>query len=90
MTKLPTEPVQRLIAKYEQRISKLEEVNGALCAEINRQEHYIRQLESVIRDFYDAWCFCCDPWEEGFKCEHYDGGCEIVKRIDRLGLEVES
>ena len=43
MTELPTEPVQRLIGKYEQRISKLEEVNGKLCEEINRQEKVIEQ-----------------------------------------------
>lgn len=45
MTELPTEPVQRLIGKYEQRISKLEEVNGKLCAEINRQERVIEALK---------------------------------------------
>ena len=43
MTELPTEPVQRLIGKYEQRISKLEDVNGKLCEEINRQEKVIEQ-----------------------------------------------
>ena len=44
MTELPTEPVQRFIGKYEQRISKLEEVNGKLCEEINRQERVIEAL----------------------------------------------
>ena len=48
MTELPTEPVQRLIGKYEQRISKLEDVNGKLCAEINRQERVIERQAELI------------------------------------------
>lgn len=32
-----------------ERADKLEKVNGELCAEINRQEHRIRELEGKAR-----------------------------------------
>ena len=33
-------------------VDRLKGVNGELCAEINRQERRIRELESLVRDMY--------------------------------------
>lgn len=70
--KPPTEPVQRLVGKYEQRISKLEETNGALCAEINRQERRIEELASeneklktLAVDMYESLWTVSESWAYG-------------------------
>ena len=78
------------IAKDElqKKVDKLEITNGELCAEINRQELLIRELRSLARDTYRAWCFECDPWDGSFACEFFDGcECGIKRRMRELGLE---
>ena len=45
MSEQVTEPVRRLIEKYEKRIEKLEVANGKLCAEINRLEEELKALK---------------------------------------------
>ena len=71
-------------------VDRLKEVNGKLCAEINRQERRIRQLESLVRDTHRAWCFECDPWDGSFACEFFDGSeCDIKRRMHELGIEVD-
>ena len=37
-----TEPVRRLIAKYENRIERLEKANGRLCEQINSMPEIVR------------------------------------------------
>ena len=76
---LPTEPVQKFRSKYEQRISKLEETNGALCAEINRQEKRIEELESFARDMFGEWCATVDDY-------YSDTIDKYLKRMKALGL----
>lgn len=54
------ESLQAYIAEMNPKIEKLMAVNGSLCAEINRQERRIRELE---RD----WTAACDSramWQE--------------------------
>lgn len=69
-------------------VDRLKEVNGSLCAEINRQERRIRQLEALVRDIMkgDPKCTarsCAD-------CEHdEDDGCGIYRRMRELGIEVD-
>lgn len=101
-----------------EQIDKLKEVNGSLCAEINRQERVIEQqaeiiayrgesihnlvkllderqerikaLESLVLDWAMAPCAVCDPWDEYFACEHFDGdGCTLGIRMAELGIEVD-
>ena len=77
-------------AKLQERVDSLEVTNGELCAEINRQERRIRQLEALVRDTYRAWCFECDPWDGSFACEFFDGSeCDIKRRMHELGIEVD-
>jgi hypothetical protein len=48
----------------------------------------VAELESLLRDTYDAWCFECDPWADDFACAHFDGSeCSVKRRIRELGLE---
>lgn len=65
------------------QIDKLRTLNGELCAEINRQEKRIRELESLVRDM----------WRElqridigGDLPENHD---EYGERIAALGMEVD-
>lgn len=38
-------------ANLREEVDRLKDVNGSLCAEINRQEKRIRDLECLVRDF---------------------------------------
>lgn len=56
-------------------MNRVKDANGKLCAEVNRQERRIRELESLVRDLAP------------FVCE--DGGIEdIERRMAELGLEL--
>lgn len=59
----------------------LEEVNGELCAEINRQERRIRQLEQLVRDMYGEWCGTVDDYYSWATAGYYVSMAE-------LGIEV--
>ena len=73
--------------ELEKKVSKLEITNGELCGTINEQYGRIRELESLARDTYRAWCFECDPWDGSFACEFFDGSeCDIKRRMSALGL----
>lgn len=39
-------------ANLREEVDRLKDVNGDLCAEINRQEKRIRELESIVRSLY--------------------------------------
>ena len=76
------------IHAQQAHIDRLLDLNGQLCAEVNAQAVRIRELESLVRDVYDAWCFECDPWADDFACEHFDGhDCMLGVRMTELGLE---
>ena len=66
-------------------VDRLKDVNGALCAEINRQERRIRELEGILRDI---WRSCrCFP-----KCPNRDlvtDDCEIEERFTRLAIDLD-
>ena len=64
------------------QVDRLKDVNGSLCAEINRQERVIerqaeriRKLESLVRDL--APFVCADDGIDG-----------IERRMAELGIEV--
>ena len=77
------------IHAQQAHIDKLLSLNGELCAEVNAKAVRIRELESLARDTYDAWCFECDPWVDDFACAWFDGGeCSIRRRMEELGIEV--
>lgn len=47
----------------------------------------ITELESLVRDWAMAPCAVCDPWDEHFSCEHFDGHeCALGVRMTELGL----
>lgn len=71
-------------------VEKLKDVNGKLCAEVNRLQALVADLEQLVRDWADAPCGVCDPWDEGFACEHFDGGdCLLSIRMTEIGIEVD-
>lgn len=43
------------IARLEDKVDSLKDVNGDLCREINRQERRIRELEGSLNDVADKW-----------------------------------
>lgn len=51
-----TEPVRRLIAKYENRIERLEKANGRLCEQINAMPEIVRCRECKDYRSSDATC----------------------------------
>lgn len=69
------------VGDLNRQVDKLQRVNGELCAEINRQERRIRELESLVRDMY---------------AKLLDVGCGIdeiggmAERMDALGTEVDA
>lgn len=62
--------------KLKERVDSLEVTNGKLCAEINRQERRIRQLEQLVRDL-------CEAWDDD------EGGPWVSERLAALGIEVD-
>ena len=74
---------ERLGDAYDEslrKIARLEETNGALCAEINRQERRIRELESLVRDMYAEWLATVDD----YYAQSVDG---YYERMAELGIE---
>ena len=67
-------------SNLEERINKLELVNGELCAEINRQELLIRKLEDLILDM-ERDCTTCQ-----YSCFNDAGECGIIQRIEKLAI----
>lgn len=79
------------IASQQAHIDRLLALNGELCAEVNAKAVRIRELESLVRDVYGAWCFECNPWADDFACAWFDGDeCGIRRRMTDLGLEVDA
>ena len=48
------EPMGDMVDELLRKVDKLEETNGALCAEINRQERVIEQLREKEAAYMDA------------------------------------
>lgn len=45
------------------------------------------ELERLVRDWAMAPCAVCDPWDEHFSCEHFDGrDCTLGVRMTELGI----
>lgn len=58
-------------------MNRVKDANGKLCAEVNRQERRIRELESLLRDLYD------NLWVHQPKCAE-----AFSERMAELGLEI--
>ena len=63
------------VGDLNRQVDKLQRVNGELCAEINRQERRIRELESLVRYM--------EPWIDGTARKL------VIRRMDALGIEVD-
>ena len=86
-----------------EEVDRLKTVNGELCAEINRQERRIRELEGELNDVADKWAAAQVKAEDAskrcmllealvrdlapFVCAD-DGIDEIERRMAELGIEV--
>ena len=68
------------VMRLSESNDRLMSVNGSLCAEINRQERMIRELESLVRDML-PWV-----WESGIGAAEYDS---ITERAAELGIGVD-
>lgn len=69
------------VGDLNRQVDKLQRVNGELCAEINRQERRIRELEELVRDMYAKLLDVgCGIDEIGGMAEH----------MDALGIEVDA
>lgn len=69
-----TEPVRRLIAKYESRIERLEKANGRLCEQINAMPEIVRCKDCANLNIVDK-CPC------GFwALENLNGFCAWAER----------
>ena len=64
---------------------RLKRTNGELCAEINRQERRIRELEALAADMGKA--LGC-PKTPCVRCFEYRDECDIPERMESLGIEV--
>ena len=49
------------------------------------------KLRELVRDYFNAPCFECDPWADGWEgCEHCESyNCTLAIRTLELGIEVE-
>lgn len=63
------------VGDLNRQVDKLQRTNGELCAEINRQERRIRELEALVRYM--------EPWIVGAARKL------VIKHMDALGIEVE-
>ena len=64
-----------------ERVERLAETNGYLCAEINRQQERIEDLDELVRDLYaDLMEYGCTP--NAHKANY-------KPRFEALGIEVE-
>lgn len=57
---------------------------GELVDSLKRENDALKQL---VRDWAMAPCAVCDPWDEHFACEHFDGcDCTLGVRMTELGI----
>lgn len=74
------------VGDLNRQVDKLQRVNGELCAEINRQERRIRELESLVRDMFAVLDVHERHWRDDGEFtahEHFE------QRMKALGLEVD-
>lgn len=72
------EMLHEKVGDLNRHVDKLQRVNGELCAEINRQERRIRELEELVRELAEVLALYA---------ELPDG---IAERMGALGLEVDA
>lgn len=66
------------------QVAQLKTENARLAADVER-------LKQLVRDWAMAPCAVCDPWDEHFRCEHFDGhDCTLGIRMTELGIEVDA
>lgn len=77
-----TEPVRRLIAKYENRIERLEKANGRLCEQINAMPEIVRCGDCEFGVDGGKYCAegCADSWD--WRNVEPDGFCAWGERRD--------
>ena len=75
-----TEPVRRLIAKYENRIERLEKANGRLCEQINSMPEIVRCRDCKFGIDGGKYCAegCADSWD--WRNVEPDGFCAWGER----------
>ena len=92
------------VGDLNRQVDKLQRVNGELCAEINRQERRIRELESdnsnLRIQLEGIKNFAVDEQRRGDALESLvrymepwiDGAARklVIRHMDALGIEVDS
>lgn len=72
------------------KIAALERENTDLRMMAGAAKMRVGLLESLVLDWAMAPCAVCDPWDEHFACEHFDGhDCTLGIRMTELGIEVD-
>lgn len=66
------------------KVDKLADTNGALCAEINRQERVIEELRKLVNDLY----WLCIGYAVDQRCD-LDRWESIERRMSVLGVVVD-
>ncbi len=62
--------------------------NERLRDEVARLKGENMRMRELVSDLYDAWCFECDPWAEGFACAYFDGSeCSVKMRMTEMVVE---
>jgi len=73
------EMYRRQLGGTQAALSRQERRNAELCERVDA-------LEKLLAALVDAPCTTCDPWDEGFRCGHNDGGCQLVAEAMELGI----
>lgn len=77
------------IARQRELIANRDESIHNLVKVLDKRQERIKALESLVLDWAMAPCAVCDPWDEHFACEHFDGhDCTLGIRMSELGIEV--
>ena len=75
------------IRNQQERIAELERALEAKSLRLVMCENEVGGYYDILRDVYDAYCFECDPWAEGFACAFFDGSeCSVRKRMEDMGI----
>lgn len=73
------------VGDLNRQVDKLQRVNGELCAEINRQERRIRELEALVLDMWHELNYTSIRAEDGCnRC--LEKMAVIDERMKKLGL----
>lgn len=84
------------VGDLNRQVDKLQRANGELCAEVNRQERRIRELEELVLraermlTMWDKADWDCTPDEDKMGDYEPEGNLRVFQEhIAALGMEVE-